>query len=101
MPERIDQPPEQPTPGQPVPSYAAQVLTTAAAELKRTNAGLATEALLRRTINSAVAARLHHLPAAVVRKAAARAWAAIPAGVAGNSTSFQAAVLRGVARGLR
>ncbi|MVO84168.1 hypothetical protein GPA10_05125 [Streptomyces sp. p1417] len=101
MPERTDQPPEQPTPALPAPSYAAQVLTTAAAELERMGrTSLVTEGALRRAITVAVATRLHQLPTTVADEAARRAWAAIPPGVDGNTGRVQAAVLRGTARRL-
>ena len=102
MPEITDQPPDQHSPVLPEPSYAAQVLMAAAAELERVGPGRrATETALRRAITVAVAARLHHLPDAVVRQAATRAWDAIPAGVEGNTNGVQARILRGAARGLR
>lgn len=101
MPNRTDQPPDQPTPALPEPSYASQVLTLAAAELERMGkARVITEINLRRAFRVAVAARLHSLPTVVADKAAATAWAAIPPGIEGNTHRVQAAVLRGVARGL-
>ncbi|MEI5100325.1 hypothetical protein RB200_19580 [Streptomyces sp. PmtG] len=102
MPERIHRPPDQPSPQLPEPSYASQVLTTAAAELERMGqAHITTETTLRRAITVAVAARLHTLPTAVADAAASTAWAAIPPGVDGNTHRVQAAVLRGAARRLR
>ncbi|MFD5697475.1 hypothetical protein [Streptomyces lasiicapitis] len=101
MPERIHRPPDQPSPQLPAPSYAAQVLTTAAAELERMGKGrIVTEGTLRRAFTVAVAARLHTLPNRIADAVSARAWGTIPAGIEGNTHRVQAAVLRGIARGL-
>ncbi|QCX81077.1 hypothetical protein C9F11_37470 [Streptomyces sp. YIM 121038] len=102
MPNRTDQPPDQPSPALPEPSYAVDVLTTAADVLEGMGRDRrVTETTLRRAVTVAVATHLHTLPTAVADTAAARAWAAIPAGVDGNTHHVQAQVLRGVARRLR
>ncbi|MFF9894947.1 hypothetical protein [Streptomyces longispororuber] len=102
MPNRTDQPPDQPTPALPEPSYAAQVLTTIAAELDHPGARgrLLAEPSLRRAFTRAVAYRLHKLPTPIADTVAARVASLLPPGGPAITQHAVAIRLRDIAKGL-